>query len=220
LVLLLDLMPGLDVEIYGDSLMANQLAMYKEIRRPHPWCITPEYLEMQRQMHDDYGDDYGRSGGEHAPRVFMAAAQVLRKVGECRVLDYGAGKGVLQRAILQAFPEVPGISYHQYDPCVPGIDSPPDKAEVVFCGDVMEHVEPECVNTVLRHIRDLTKKVAIFVISLRTAGKALPDGRNAHISLHGADWWRSYLKKYFIISESYIDATHQEFLAVCVRLPE
>jgi hypothetical protein len=219
LVLLLDLMPGLDVEIYGDSLMSNQLKIYKELRRKEPWCITPEYLEMQRKMHGDYGDGYGRSGHEHAPRVFMAAAQVLRKIGKCRVLDYGAGKGVLQQAIKNAFPEVEGITYHEYDPCVPGIDSPPGKAEVVFCGDVMEHVEPECIDTVLRHIRDLTQQVAIFVISLREAGKTLPDGRNAHISLHGADWWRSYLKKYFILAECAHDPIHQELIAVCVKLP-
>lgn len=219
LVLLLDLMPGLDVEIYGDSLMSNQLAIYKELRKPHPWCITPEYLETQRQMHGDYGDKYGMSGNEHAPRVFMAAAQVLRKVGTCRVLDYGAGKGLLKAAILKAFPEVPGITYLEYDPCVPGIDGPPAKAEVVFCGDVMEHVEPECVDTVLRHIRDLAQHVAIFVISLRAAGKTLPDGRNAHISLHGADWWRSYLKKYFILVECAHDPIHQELIVVCVRLP-
>src|SRR6185503_3325580 len=43
LVLLLDLMPGLDVEIYGDSLMSNQLAIYRELRQTAPWCITPEY---------------------------------------------------------------------------------------------------------------------------------------------------------------------------------
>jgi hypothetical protein len=171
-------------------------------------------------MHHDYGDNYGKSGHEHAPRVFMAATQVLRKVGQCRVLDYGAGKGVLQKAILQAFPEVPGITYHEYDPCVPGIDTPPGKAEVVFCGDVMEHIEPECVETVLRHIRDLTQQVAIFVISLRPAGKTLPDGRNAHISIHGADWWKSYLKKFFIVVEGAVDPVHQELLAVCVKLPK
>lgn len=219
LVLLLDLMPGLDVEIYGDSLMANQLAIYRELRKNEPYCITPEYLVMQRGMHHDYGDDYGKSGNEHAPRVFMAAAQVLRKVGKCRVLDYGAGKGVLQKAILAAFPAIEGITYHEYDPCVPGIDQPPSQAEVVFCGDVMEHVEPECVDTVLRHIRDLTTQVAIFVISLRPAAKTLADGRNAHLSLHGPDWWRCFLKKHFLIAEGAHDPINQELIAVCVRLP-
>jgi hypothetical protein len=219
LVLLLDQMPGLDVEIYGDSLMANHLALYRELRKPHPWCITPEDLELQRQMHEEYGASYGQVGKYHAPRVFMAAAQVLRKVGRCRVLDYGAGKGALCKAIAQAFPEVPGISYHEYDPCVPGIDSPPLPAEVVFCGDVMEHVEPECVDTVLRHIRDLTKEVAIFIISLSEAGKKLADGRNAHISLHGADWWRSYLKKYFLVVEHQLEPAVHALVAVCVRLP-
>lgn len=219
LVLLLDRIPGVDVEIYGDSLMSNQLALYKESRKPHPWCITPEYIELQKQMHDDYGDKYGSSGNHHAPRVFMAATQVMKKVGQCRVLDYGAGKGLLQKSILQAFPEVEGITYHEYDPCVQGIDRAPAQAEVVFCGDVMEHVEPECVDTVLRHICGLTLQVAIFVISLRPAGKTLPDGRNAHISLHEADWWKSFIKKYFICIESAHDPIHQELICVCMKLP-
>ena len=220
LVLLLDLMPGLDVEIYGDSLMSNQLALYKQARRRDPWCITPEYLAAQKEMHERYATQYGQTGNAHAPRVFMAAAQVLRKVGKCSVLDYGAGKGILKKAILQAFPEIPGIEYLEYDPCVPGIDSPPKPAEIVFCGDVMEHVEPECVNTVIRHIHDLTGQLAIFSISLRPAAKTLEDGRNAHISLHGADWWRSYLKKYFCVAESYVDSVRQELLAVCVHFPK
>lgn len=219
MVLLLDLCPGLDVEIYGDSLMANQLAMYKELRKPVPWCITPEYLEMQKQMHGDYGDQYGKSAEAHASRVFMAAAQIARKFGRCRVLDYGAGKGVLSAAIERAFPAVDGVTYHQYDPCVPGIDAPPGPAELVFCGDVLEHVEPECVSTVVRHIRDLTQSVAILVVSLRAAGKTLPDGRNAHISLHNADWWRSIIKKYFVCIESAHDPVAQELICVCQRLP-
>ena len=219
LVLLLDMIPGVDVEIYGDSLMSNQLALYKESRKPDPWCITPEYLAMQKEMHESYGKQYGKNGSDHAPRVFMAAAQIARKIGKCDVLDYGAGKGSLKRSIEAAFPVVEGVSYIEYDPCVEGIDKPPAKADLVFCGDVMEHVEPECVDTVLRHIRDLTGKLAIFVISTRPAAKTLSDGRNAHISLHGPDWWRSYLKKYFIQSETVFDPQRQELLSVCVRLP-
>lgn len=220
LVLLLDLMPGLDVEVYGDTLMADQLSNYRANRINQNYCITPEYLEMQRDMHKEYGDKYGDSASFHAPRVFMGAAQIARKIGSCRVLDYGAGKGVLKKSIENAFPAIDGVVYDEYDPCVDGINAPPKPAELVFCGDVMEHVEPECVNTVLRHIRDLTNKVAIFVISTRPAGKTLPDGRNAHISNHGPDWWRSYLRKYFILTEHQHDPHRQELIAVCVKLPE
>lgn len=220
LVILLDLMPGLDVEIYGDSLMANQLAMYKEMRKPVPWCISPEYIDLQKKLHEKEGEHYGKSGDKHASRVFMAAAQIARKVGKCDVLDYGAGKGVLKKSILRAFPDIAGVEYHEYDPCVDGINEPPAKAELVFCGDVMEHIEPECVGTVLRHIRDLTQQIAIFVISLRESGKTMDDGRNAHISLHNADWWKSFVKKYFICVESAHDPVAQELLLVCMKLPE
>ena len=58
----------------------------------------------------------------------------------------------------------------------------------------MEHVEPEFVGAVLRSIRFLALKKAFFVISLRPADKVLADGRNAHLSLHPAEWWGAQLK--------------------------
>lgn len=203
LVKLLENLPGLDVVIHGDSFMANQLAMYNELRANKPYRISPEYKAMQEQMHDN--EHYGVSGAEHAARVFMAGAQIVRKYGKCDILDYGCGKETLRLAMEESFPTIPGMRVLGYDPGRDGYDADPHPAQVVVCTDVMEHVEPECVDAVLRHICELTQSVAIIDVALTLAVKKLPDGRNAHICLKPRDWWLSFIKKYFVLIEQASD---------------
>ena len=220
LVALLDILPGLDVEIYGDSLMRNQLEIYKENRVQLPERISPEYLAMQKEMHSNPKLPYGTSGQYSAARVFMAAAQMHRRVGHCDVLDYGCGEGKLKKSIENSFCYVPKLRYNEYDPAMAGKDAEPQPAEIVFCGDVMEHIEPERVEAVIKHIASLSKRMSIFVISLRPAVKTLPDGRNAHICVRKSDWWLSWLKKYFVVVEENVDHVSMELVCVCQPIPK
>ena len=215
LVQLLDILPGMDVEFYGESLMANQLAIYKELRKGVDYRISPEYLEMQKQLHA--GPRYGTAGSAHSARVFMAAAQVHKKLGRCSVLDYGAGPGALFSSMRKCFPDIHGMKLYEYDPCVEGKSQDPKPADLVFCGDVLEHVEPECVDAVIKHLSDLTGTLLIAVISLKEAKKKLPDGRNAHICIRPKDWWLSKLRRHFIISEEQV--WDGEIMVVCTRFP-
>lgn len=205
LVSLMDILPGMDVEIYGDSLLSNQLAIYKNARKSADYRISPDYLAMQKKLHE--GMRYGVAGSDSAPRVFMAAAQVHRKFGQCEVLDYGSGPGTLKKSIDSAFPAIPGVTIHEYDPAIAGKDAEPKPAEIVFCGDVLEHVEGECIKPVLDHIASLTKQLGMFIIGMVPAKKVLPDGRNAHISLHHKDWWLSLIRRHFIVVEEYSNET-------------
>jgi hypothetical protein len=210
LVKLLENLPGLDVVIHGDSFMSNQLAMYDKLRGNRSYRISPEYRALQAQMHDTH-DRYGVSGCEHASRVFMAGAQIIRKHGTCDILDYGCGKETLRTAMEESFPNIPGMRILGYDPGRPGFDAEPKQAQVVVCTDVMEHIEPECVDAVLRHICELTERVAIIDVALTPAVKTLPDGRNAHICLKSKDWWLSFIKKYFVLIEQ---ASNEQSLLV------
>jgi hypothetical protein len=215
LVQLLDILPGMDVHFYGESLMANQLAIYKELRAGLPLRITPEYLALQKTMHE--GSKYGTAGAAHAARVFMAASQVHKKLGKCSVLDYGAGPGALFTAMRKCFPEIPGMTLHEYDPAIESKSEEPEKADLVFCGDVLEHIEPECTDAVIQHLSDLTGTLLMVVVSLEEAKKILPDGRNAHICIRPKDWWLSKLRRHFIIAEEQTDG--KNLLAVCTRFP-
>ena len=112
------------------------------------------------------------------------------------VLDYGCGKGALAEAI-------PGII--GYDPAVEKFSALPSPADLVVCRDVMEHVEDECIESVLEHIRMLTIKAAYFVVPCRPTTEHLPDGRNTHISIHAPDWWREKLDRRFVrVDDSFV----------------
>lgn len=139
--------------------------------------ITPEYRELNRKLHQD-NEHYGTSG-----KNWRNAVRELSEYGRLSILDYGCGKQTLKEALGPAY-RVTG-----YDPCIEGLDTPPEPHDVVVCGDVMEHVEPDLVMNVLTEIRRLCRVRGLFVIGMNPAKKTLADGRNAHLSLHTQEEW-------------------------------
>jgi hypothetical protein len=107
------------------------------------------------------------------------------------ILDYGCGKGELKKSLLPR----PVI---EYDPAIAGKDKA-EPCDMVVCTDVLEHIEPDLLDNVLKHLLEMTKRKLLVAISLRPADKFLSDGRNAHLSLHDAFWWQAKLEKHFKI---------------------
>lgn len=153
--------------------------------------ISPQYREQNKQLHEDPA--YGFSGHKVARRVY----EIAEKVGSLDILDYGCGKRSLERSL--------GFSIRNYDPCIDGLDAPPEPAEIVACIDVLEHIEPECLDAVLDDIRRLTKRNAFLTIASRPAKKILPDGRNAHLIQEGPAWWLPKLFQRFSRLEWFIE---------------
>jgi 2-polyprenyl-3-methyl-5-hydroxy-6-metoxy-1,4-benzoquinol methylase len=114
-------------------------------------------------------------------------AEVAKRIGAETVLDYGSGKGSLKRAL--------GLPVAEYDPAVPEHAAEPVAADLVVCSDVLEHIEPECLDEVLDHLKQLAKKVGFFVIATRPAKKHLDDGRNAHLIVEDREWWMRKLEQ-------------------------
>ncbi len=75
----------------------------------------------------------------------------------------------------------------------------PEPRELVACIDVLEHIEPECLDDVLDDLRRCVLKYGIFTIHTKPAQKILPDGRNAHLIQEQPDWWKEKLNKRFTI---------------------
>ena len=144
--------------------------------------ITPEYLALQKQLHAS-NDSYGVSGRHYADIV-----RQISKWGRLSVLDYGCGRQTLAEAL------GPAYRVTNYDPCIEGLDTPPDPHPVVACTDVLEHIEPELVNNVLAELRRLTTERALLVINTGPARKVLADGRNAHICQQPSEWWIERIK--------------------------
>src|SRR5215470_3483401 len=149
--------------------------------------ISPGYLELQKALHAD--GRYGVSSGRWADTARQLAARE-----QCAdILDYGCGQGQLKAAL--------GNSVCEYDPAIAGKEAEPEPADLVVCTDVLEHIEPDCLDAVLLHLRSKVKKQLLFAISLRPAGKTLADGRNAHLIVESAEWWLDRLAPYFRVLE-------------------
>ena len=144
--------------------------------------ITEQYRAQNARLHAAVSS-YGNNGHRHA----VAVAELAKRIGAETVLDYGSGKGSLKRAL--------SLPVAEYDPAVPEHSAEPVAADLVVCGDVLEHIEPECLDDVLDHLHSLTKKVGLFVIATRPAKKHLDDGRNAHLIVENRDWWMRKLEQ-------------------------
>ena len=147
--------------------------------------ISPDYRAQQMALHAA-PRGYGGKGDKWADGVIQVADHY-----DCHsILDYGCGQGSLKRAIQE---KTDRFAIREYDPAIPGKDALPMFADLVSCTDVIEHIEPELLDTVLRHIRSLSRKAAFVVIATRPSNKVLPDGRNAHLTVESDDWWRERL---------------------------
>lgn len=142
-----------------------------------PTTITEEYRRTNERMHETT-PEFGTSGQKYAQKVQMAYIMT----GCESLLDYGCGKATLADSL-------PQIKVTNYDPAMPRFSARPQPCDMVACTDVMEHIEPECIDAVLDDIKSLAKKTVFFSIATRPARKTLPDGRNAHISIHDYLWW-------------------------------
>ncbi len=168
--------------------------------------ITDSYKALNEELHRNKCS-YGTSGYRWAERVrelFIAYAD------SHSILDYGCGKATLSK-------ELADLPIANYDPSVKAYNAPPEPAAILVCTDVLEHIEPECLDDVLAHIASLMKDAGLLTISTRPANKVLSDGRNAHLIVEGRKWWLDKLAVHFTCRT--IDSKDDE-LAVVIQPKE
>ena len=153
--------------------------------------ISDDYRVLQEQLHIDKPKTYGVSGQQWSKKVLDLALAF-----KCEsILDYGCGKKTLHTALLDTNYGPEGRNpwsnggFQNYDPCIEGLDTPPDPADLVVCGDVLEHVEPDCLEDVLDDLARLAKKIFFGVVATGPAAKHFPDGSNLHIIQEPMVWW-------------------------------
>lgn len=149
--------------------------------------ISAKYAVMQRILHAQ-PRGYGGRGDKWAETVVA----LIHEYDASSVLDYGCGQGSLKRAVM-ALPR-PGLRFDEYDPAIEGKNGLPSFADLVVCTDVLEHIEPERLETVLGHLRLLARQAAFVVVSLKDSNKVLADGRNAHLIIRPANWWKKHFE--------------------------
>jgi hypothetical protein len=144
--------------------------------------ISPEYAALNQQLHATC-DNYGCKSKRHEQIVW----RLMVKHGCNSLLDYGCGKGSLVKCFEDNHPAIPTQGF---DPGHPDYLDPPRPADMVVCTDVMEHIEPELVQSVLKDIQINARKAGFFVIALRPdTSKLLPDGTNPHKVIQDIGDW-------------------------------
>ena len=146
--------------------------------------ITEDYAALNKQMHAQK-KHYGASSGKWAGQV----RELYTAMKADSLLDYGCGKGHLAQQL--------PFTIKEYDPAITGKDKTPEPAALVVCTDVLEHIEPECLEDVLDDLKRVTREVLFVTIATRPANKHLPDGRNAHLIVESASWWLPKLMERF-----------------------
>lgn len=145
--------------------------------------ISPEYRDLNEKLHESHLS-YGTSGKKYADLILTT----MDLMNVESVLDYGCGKHSLRDALEEERP-ASAAKLREYDPCVPGYDGTPQPAELVICTDVLEHIEPDCLDDVLDDLRRCTLKRCMLIIATVRAKKTLADGRNAHLIVRPVPWW-------------------------------
>ena len=150
--------------------------------------ITEQYRAEQAALHAK--GNYGTASLQYGETV----AALLNSTQARSLLDYGCGS---KRSLLKALSLPQDVVYEGYDPAVPAYATPPIPADLVCCIDVLEHIEPSLLDNVLSNLSELCDPYGFFTVHTGPAQKVLSDGRNAHLTQQGPDWWRPRFKPYF-----------------------
>lgn len=155
--------------------------------------ITEQYRAEQAALHAK--GNYGTAALQYGKVV----GGLLSTTGARSVLDYGCGS---KRSLLQALSLPPDVVYEGYDPAIPEYAGAPMPAELVCCIDVLEHIEPTLLDNVLDNLSDLCDPYGFFTVHSGPAVKVLSDGRNAHLTQEGPEWWMPRFKQRFEVLDT------------------
>lgn len=161
--------------------------------------ISDSYKQLNEELHNT-NKKYGTSGVKYVGDI-VTILQTLRTQD---VLDYGCGKSTLAMNL--------PFTIKQYDPAIKKYSALPEPADVVVCTDVLEHIEPELIDNVLKHLASLTKRLGYLSASTKEAKKILSDGRNAHLIVQPSEWWREKISEYFHIKHTIENPPHVVFV--------
>jgi|TARA_R100001244_G_scaffold49634_1_gene43821 hypothetical protein len=148
--------------------------------------ITEEYKELNKQLHAG-NKEYGVTSKYYANDILA----MCNALNDEDILDYGCGKAELARLL--------PFKIQSYDPCIEKYSNRPRPANILVCIDVLEHIEPECLDDVLEDISSFTKKSIFLTVATAEALKKLPDGRNAHLIVQDYKKWLSKLWEHFTL---------------------
>lgn len=149
-----------------------------------------DYAKVYTQLHEENPKAFA---GNSIKNYVHDIASLVHLFGAKTLLDYGSGKGY-QYLKHRVHEHWGGILPYCYDVGVRQLSEKPEGTfDGVICTDVMEHIEEQDVDAVLRDIFGYSNSFVFFCIACRAAKKKLPDGRNAHLTIQPPEWWEKKL---------------------------
>ena len=141
---------------------------------------------------------YNKSWGSSS-NIPSMAKKAIEGYDVKTLLDFGSGKGLVSNSIREKC----NIEVISYDPSVNNRTDLPDKVDMVFSKDVLEHIEPEQLEYTLYDLHRKAQKISYHLIACHKAHHYLADGRNCHLIVETPDWWQSKLRSlgYKILDE-------------------
>jgi hypothetical protein len=137
--------------------------------------------------------NWGHGGTQHVEPILAE----FRSRGGSTAIDYGCGLGNILTK-LQTSGQARRTQFSGYDPGVERYaELPESPVDVVISTDVLEHIEPDRLQSCLKHIRWLTGSWAYINVHTGPANAILPDGRNAHLIQQPAEWWAKRLGEHY-----------------------
>ena len=126
--------------------------------------ISEEYRKQQSYLHEQH-INYGVASMEFGDTV----SHIINSNAIIEVLDYGSGKGRLATCLQLNH----SINLQCYDPAIKKYSQLPKPAELVVCIDVLEHIEPDLIDSVLDHLQTLTTRLGFFTIHSQSLQQAI-----------------------------------------------
>jgi len=158
--------------------------------------ISDEYKALIRENHEEWAKG-AKPWGQSARRNLGDRMRefIIRRPGIKTILDYGCGQRTLEKYIMEENPiEGRVLEWYNYDPGLPEFDKVPEVKnghfDLVTSCDVLEHIEPDQIDSVIEHMHKLTKHYQYHCISCDPCRSKLPDGSNAHLIVETPKWWK------------------------------
>ena len=155
-----------------------------------------------------YSDSYKETLKElHKNKAFGNKSGIPQEVIDCvekyqvtSILDFGCGKGNFLITLKERYPD---ITVFGFDPGNEMFSTLPDKVDMIYSSDVLEHIEPDHLIDTLIDLKARCSKVMYHLIACHPAKRGTGDGRNAHLIIENPDWWKLKLQSigYQIMSE-------------------
>jgi hypothetical protein len=160
---------------------------------------------MYKQMHSGGESSKGLAAEETFPGMSLRPhveiiGDLIRGYSAKSLLDYGSGKGEGYELAEAHTPDgrtIKGLKniwsldqVRLYDPGYePYAELPTGRFDAVISTDVLEHIPEEDLDWVLDEIFGYARRFVYLCAACYPAGKLLPNGDNAHITLHSPGWW-------------------------------